>query len=113
MAINRQHNCAQSFRRWAASGPDPLSMVGAFARLEVVVNWDLIWGSVLTGFAAVFLPLELTGTRDTRGRNYGTLSAALRRWLGIDPPQPRRWWTRVLFGLFLAWFAVHILTPWL
>jgi hypothetical protein len=77
------------------------------------MNWDIVWGTVLGGFAAVFLPLELTGTRDTRGKNYGTLSATLRRWLGIDPPLPRRWPLRIGFALLLVWFGIHILTPWL
>lgn len=77
------------------------------------MNWDVVWAGVLGAFAVVFLPLELKGTSDGRGKNYGTLSATLRRWLGIDPPQPRRWWTRIAFALLLTWFGIHILTPYL
>lgn len=77
------------------------------------MNWDYVWAGVIVTFAAVFVPLELRGTRDNRGKNYGTLSATLRRWLGIDPPKPRRWPLRIAFTAFLVWFGIHILTPYL
>lgn len=77
------------------------------------MNYDLTWGLFLAAATAVFLPLELKGTSDGRGKNYGTLSATLRRWMGIDPPAPRRWWTRIAFSLALVVFGIHIVTPWL
>jgi hypothetical protein len=95
---------------------DPLPSNGVLANpLEYTVNWDIAWAAVLAGFAAVFVPLELKGTTDWRDgkKNYGTLSATLRRWLGIDPQLPRRWPLRIGFAALLLWFGIHILTPWL
>jgi hypothetical protein len=78
------------------------------------MNWDLVWGGLLTAGFAAFLPLELLGLKDDgRGKHYGTFSAALRRWGGIEPKAKRRWVFGPMFALLLAWFGVHILTPWL
>ncbi|ALG07656.1 hypothetical protein [Kibdelosporangium phytohabitans] len=78
------------------------------------MNWDLVWTAFVTVTVGVFAVLEIRGLKaDPRGKNYGTLSAALRRWLGIEPAKPRRWWLGSVFGAFWLWFVVHILTPWL
>ncbi|MBP2331238.1 hypothetical protein JOF56_011623 [Kibdelosporangium banguiense] len=78
------------------------------------MNWDVVWGSVLGTFAVGFAVFETLGLKArNRGEQSGTLTATIRRWLGIDPQAPRRWWLGSLFGAFLAWFFVHILTPWL
>jgi hypothetical protein len=73
------------------------------------MNWDLIWGAFLLVGITGFVVLELRGTAEPGG----TLSGTLRRWLGIRPPAERRWILGGLFLALLAWFGVHILTPWL
>lgn len=77
------------------------------------MNWQLAW-QVFIGAAVIgFTSLE-TGaiTTEQPGQDRNTLSANLRRWMGIKPQAPRRWWTRLVFLGFLTWFEVHILTSW-
>lgn len=75
--------------------------------------WDVIW----TAFAAImtggFLILEATSLLAARGRTTDTFSAKIRNALGVEPRNPRRWWLQALFVLFLLWFGIHIMTPWL
>lgn len=79
------------------------------------MNWDLVWLVFLAVAGIGFGVLEWQGFRDDRDgkKNYGTLSATLRRWLGVDPPAGRRWLLSGVFLAALAVFGVHILTPWL
>lgn len=76
------------------------------------MNWDAVWavfvGVVILGFGW----LEVSSLVVSHGKA-NTLSSKLRRWLGIEPQEPRRWWLGSGFLLFLAWFGIHILTPWL
>jgi hypothetical protein len=76
---------------------------------KVTMNWDLIWAAFLFVGTAGFVVLELRGASEPGG----TLSGTLRRWLGISPPAERRWVFGGLFIALLAWFGIHILTPWL
>lgn len=75
--------------------------------------WDLVWTIFAGTLAGGFLVLEGLSFVAARGKTTDTFSAKIRNALGVDPPNPRRWALRLLFGLFLVWFGVHILTPWL
>lgn len=69
--------------------------------------WSIAWIAwALVAFLS-FLGLEIAALV-TRGPG-STLSAQLRRWLGIEPHRP---WAEVgvaVFVGFLAWLGVHIL----
>ena len=75
------------------------------------VNLDVIWAALVAFVGAwlvVFLVVE--GYALATGRT--TLSAWIRRQLGITPPQPRRAWLAPLFAAVLlafpVWFVPHI-----
>ncbi|TCO64940.1 hypothetical protein [Actinocrispum wychmicini] len=79
------------------------------------MDWDLVWGIFVSAATVGFGTLEITSlvTEHPGQGERATLSATLRKWLGIQPPAPRRWWARALFAGLLGWFGLHILTPWL
>lgn len=68
-------------------------------------TWAIAWIVWLVVAGASFGVMEWLSGRET-------LSANLRRWLGIDPPKPWRPITIPLFAgavaAFAAWFAPHI-----
>lgn len=70
-------------------------------------TWATVWAVWLIAAALSFGILEALSWREK-----STLSAVLRRWLGVDPPQPRRRVTVAVFvnalTAFLAWFIPHI-----
>lgn len=81
--------------------------------MEVPMNWDLAWGVFLGAAGIGFGVLETLGVRARNsGKPTGTLTAAVRRWLGIDPSHWRRWIFGPLFGVLLGWLGLHMLTPW-
>ncbi|HZN76039.1 MAG TPA: hypothetical protein VFC00_30780 [Micromonosporaceae bacterium] len=69
------------------------------------MTWPLVWAVWLVTFAVTFALMEWLSGKET-------LSATTRRWLGIDPPQPWRRTSIVLFASavtgFAAWFIPHI-----
>lgn len=67
---------------------------------------DKLWAGFLAACFGTFGLIELTGLR---GAQHGTLSDALRRWLGVNPASKRRWLARGVFLGALAGFAIHIL----
>lgn len=71
------------------------------------MSWSSAWLIWLAVTAVSFGALEWVTLE--RGE---TLSANLRRWLGIDPPKPWRPITIPLFAgavaAFAAWFVPHI-----
>lgn len=73
--------------------------------------WGRIWAAYLLAVAIAFGVLEYLGVRSrNRGGECGTLSCALRRWLGLNPVARRRWPGAALFVAFLAWLGTHIIT---
>lgn len=67
--------------------------------------WDFAWAAWLASTAASFAVLE---TLALRRRCLPTLTATLRRWLGIEPATS---WGRIAPIGFLAawtWVAVHL-----
>lgn len=72
---------------------------------------DRSWAAWILGTCASFAAME---TRYYRSRSTPstTLTATLRRWLGIAPRHPRRWLLAPAFAAFLTWFAGHILLGW-
>lgn len=79
-----------------------------------MTTWDITWLVITAGGLTAFGIAEYLGIRDrTQGKPTGTYSAALRRWFGIEPTRWWRWIAGPVFGLALAVFGVHILTPWL
>ncbi|MFD1145966.1 hypothetical protein [Saccharothrix hoggarensis] len=67
---------------------------------------DAEWGAWLAVSAAVFATLE--GHALLRRVHERTLSATLRRWLGIRPSRWYRAAASAAFLGFLAWLALHI-----
>lgn len=72
--------------------------------------WATVWAVWLLVTAISFGVLEWLSWRDD-----ATLSAVLRRWLGVDPPRP---WRRVAVAVFVnaltafvAWFVPHVVAP--
>lgn len=66
--------------------------------------WTVLW---LLWIASFFL-IEIPAIRnDLRG---DTLSEHFRRWFRTDTHRGRTVWLAT-FGLFAAWFVVHIATP--
>jgi hypothetical protein len=77
------------------------------------MNWDAIWTTLIGASVAGFAVLETLALRDrARGKPGGTLTAYLKRWIGISPQHWRRWILGPLFGGGLALLGVHILTDW-
>jgi hypothetical protein len=78
------------------------------------MNWDLAWGAFLGAAGLTFGVLETLGIQArNNGKPTGTLSAALRRWLGLDPVHWRRFLLGPLFAGGLGLLVVHILTAWI
>lgn len=67
---------------------------------------DKLWAGFLAASFSAFAVFEWTGYK---GARHGTLSAALRRWFGVQPVAKRRWLARGMFAGALAGFAAHIL----
>lgn len=70
------------------------------------MHGDRLWAGFLGFCLGAFGLLEWLGYN---GGRHGTLSAALRRWLGVHPAAKRRWLAGGLFGGALAGLIVHIL----
>lgn len=70
------------------------------------MHGDKVWAAFLGFCFGAFGVFEITGYR---GARHGTLTAALRRWLGVDPCAKRRWIARGAFAGVLAGFALHVL----
>lgn len=72
------------------------------------------WGVWLTATLVSFTVLEARALREplTDEKPSGTLSAALRCWLGVQPAHPRRWIAGSLFAGFWGWLCLHILAGW-
>lgn len=68
--------------------------------------WDVAWIAWAAVAFLSFLGLEIAALV-TRGPG-STLSAHLRRWLGIDPHRPWAIAGAAVFTGFLAWLVVHI-----
>jgi hypothetical protein len=68
------------------------------------------WGVWLTATLASFTVLEALALREplTAEKPSGTLSAALRLWIGVHPSRPRRWIAGGLFAGFWAWLVAHV-----
>lgn len=66
------------------------------------VVWAIWLGLTLAGFGVVE-GLALA----TKHTNW-TLSATLRRWLGVQPVKPWRWAGVLVFAGFLCWLILHI-----
>ncbi|PXY33567.1 hypothetical protein BAY59_10825 [Prauserella coralliicola] len=78
-----------------------------------MTGWDWTWTGLLGGFLAGFAVFETLALRErARGKPGGTLTAYLKRWIGIEPRHWRRWILGPLFGGGLAVLGVHILGPW-
>jgi hypothetical protein len=81
------------------------------------VNFNDIWAYGGGAALLYFLVFEVWAVaRDPKrgdGKQPMTLSAHLRKWMGIEPKAKRRWVFMPAFGGFLVWFFIHILTPWL
>lgn len=67
---------------------------------------DIVWATFVGGATAAFLVTEISGYR---GGRWGTLSAALRRWMGIDPSAKRKAVMRGVAAGGLIAFGIHIL----
>lgn len=74
--------------------------------MDAAAKWSL-WG---VGVAGSFAALEITALREPMvdGKPRGTLTAVLRRSMGIHPTAPRRWAWSALFIAACAWLAAHI-----
>jgi hypothetical protein len=72
------------------------------------------WAAWLTATLVSFTVLEARALREplTDEKPSGTLSAALRLWIGVQPARPRRWIAGSLFAAFWAWFVGHCLLGW-
>jgi hypothetical protein len=72
------------------------------------------WGVWLGVTVASFTVLEAHALREplTAEKPSGTLSAALRLWIGVQPARPRRWIASGLFAGFWVWFVGHICCSW-
>lgn len=74
---------------------------------------DRSWATWLLGTAVAFGVLEGRALRTRIAEKpSGTLTATLRRWIGVDPRSARRWMLAPLFGAFLTWLFGHILLGW-
>lgn len=72
-----------------------------------MIYLEIAWALGIIAFAMLDLALA-KGTPKAEG----TLTATLRRWLGI---QPKRWWRpigMVIAGGFSVWFFGHIAFNW-
>lgn len=70
--------------------------------------WSLAWAAWLAGTLGSFAWLE---TAALRRRCHPTLSATLRRWLGVHPRTPWGRLALVAFIAFWSWLCVHIARP--
>lgn len=71
------------------------------------------WVYWLSGVVGSFGIIEYIKLQQREpGKPSGTLTAVLRRWLGIDPQHWRRWVLAPLFAGALLVFALHILVGW-
>jgi hypothetical protein len=75
------------------------------------VNAPTKWAVWLVATVTSFALLEARALREplTAEKPSGTLSAALRLWIGIQPARPRRWIAGSLFAAFWAWLCLHVL----
>jgi hypothetical protein len=80
----------------------------------VVVDASTKWAVWLTATVGSFLILEARALREplTPEKPSETLTAALRKWLGVQPATRRRWIAAGLFSAFWVWFAGHIALGW-
>ncbi len=69
--------------------------------------WNVAWIAWAGVAFLSFLGLEIAAIV-TRGPR-STLSAYLRRWLGIEPHRPWAVAGAAVFAGFLAWLAIHII----
>lgn len=69
------------------------------------------WAAWLTATLVSFAVLEAHALKEplTDEKPSGTLSAALRLWLGIQPAGKRRWIAGGLFAAFWLWLCLHVL----
>lgn len=72
------------------------------------------WAAWLTATLATFAVLEAHALREplTDDKPSGTLTAALRLWLGVQPAGRRRWIASGLFAAFWLWFVGHCTLGW-
>lgn len=75
--------------------------------MDASTRWAVWLGVTVTSFAV----LEAQALREplTTEKPSGTLSAALRLWLGVSPARQRRWIAGSLFAGFWAWLCLHLL----
>lgn len=79
-----------------------------------MTQWDVVWLAITSGGLLAFGVAETLGLRDrSQGKPSGTYSAALRRWLGVEPAKWWRWISIPAFLGSLALFGIHITTPWI
>lgn len=68
-------------------------------------TWDLAWAAWLTGTVGSFAVLEYLAYHR---RLHPTLSATLRRWMGVDPRASRHVAMKIGFAGFWVWLTVHV-----
>lgn len=77
------------------------------------MDYEIAWAVFLGSATLTFGVLEWGALRAREdGKPSGTLTAVLRRWLGLDPAHWRRWPLGVVLAGGLGVFALHILTAW-
>ena len=77
------------------------------------MSGDRTWGCWLAATLGAFAVLEARALRTrTVDKPSGTLTATLRRWLGLNPRRGRRFVLGPLFAGFLAYLATHFLLGW-
>jgi hypothetical protein len=71
------------------------------------------WAAWLIGVLATFFALEAPALRQrVAEKPSGTLTATMRRWLGIEPAARRRTILGPLFGAFCTYLFGHFLFGW-
>lgn len=75
-------------------------------------TWSGPWALWLGATVASFVAVESAALYErAQGRTGKTLSATLRRWLGIDPRHSHAVLSTVVASATLLWFGIHILGP--
>lgn len=73
-------------------------------------RWNRRWAAWMFSAVASFAWLETAALIErSRGAQGATLSAALRRWLGVEPRTQRKLFMGAGFAAFWTWFCLHIL----
>ncbi|WP_134667856.1 hypothetical protein [Amycolatopsis sp. CFH S0078] len=74
------------------------------------MNADQRWAGWLAGTLGAFAVLEARALKARApGKPSGTLTATMRRWLGLKPRRARRFLLAPLFAGFLGYLWLHFL----